>query len=659
MSKAWAMGLSLIYFNLAVLPVASAAAPSQPPPPAETPTPLDPVVVTATKLAQPASELPTAITVIERQDIEAQQATDVLQLLRGVPGLSVTQTGSRGGLTSVFPRGGNANFNLVLVDGVPVNNAGGAFDFSDLTTDNVERIEILRGPQSAIYGANAIGSVIQLFTRRGRGPLQADVSLTGGSFDTVEAHASLGGGTSRLGGSFGVGYISTAGILPLNNDYRNLSLSAGLDAQPVEGLELAFSARYTDSHFAFPTEAAGDRFGPLDPEQFQERQRLIASLRGTHAITPRWEQTLLLGWHRVDTRFEDPFNPPVDAAASRTDSAEQRLFLNYGWNVAVPEFLQVDTTLSLGLEAQGEALDQRSRFGASVAGVDRWRSQRGYYAQALFNWRRRATLLAGLRVEDSSVFGVDANPRLAASYTLPWLGSKLRGGFATGIRAPSFVENFGTGSPFVVGNPRLKPERSRSWEIGFDQPWWDGQALLSATYFVNRFRDLISFVGGATPSFFNIQEAESRGVEVALQAMLPWRLRFTGSYTFLATKVLDDGGVGGTLFPPGQPLLRRPKHRGGAALTYAGERATVSLIANVVGPAVDRDFSRRGSPRVALAGHTKLDLAASYVVARQRWGFRSVQLQGNIDNLLDDDYEEAFGFSAPGIGIRGGIALSF
>src|SRR5688572_17235641 len=220
---------------------------------------LDPVVVTGTQVALPVSELPSAVTVIDRQEIESRQVTDVPQLLRTVPGLSVTQSGSRGGTTFVFPRGGNANFNLVLVDGVPVNNAGGDYDFSDLTTDNIERIEIIRGPQSALYGSNAIGAVIQIFTRRGKGPAQGEADLTAGTFNTYEGRGTVSGGTERFGGSLGLGYVSTSGFLPINNDYRNFTLSSGLDYQPIEALKLAFTARYSDSHFAFPTESGGDR----------------------------------------------------------------------------------------------------------------------------------------------------------------------------------------------------------------------------------------------------------------------------------------------------------------------------------------------------------------------------------------------------------------
>jgi vitamin B12 transporter len=665
MQRVWAVGISIMCLNLvgfsdgwpSVVEQGTAGSPVT----ATEQVRLDPVVVTGTQVAVPVSELPSAITVIDREEIDSRQVTDVPQLLRTVPGLSVTQSGSRGGRTSVFPRGGNPNFNLVLVDGVPVNNAGGEYDFSDLTTDNIERIEVIRGPQSALYGSNAIGSVIQIFTRRGRGPLQGEASLTAGTFNTYEGRGAVSGGTQTFGGSLGLGYVSTSGFLPINNDYRNFTLSSGLDYQPLEALKMAFSARYSDSHFGFPTESAGDRLSPLDPNQFQDRQRLVLSLRTTHAITPWWEQVLLLGYNRNDSLFSDPldvFNPE-DFADSRTDSEEQRLFLNYFWNMTLPEWHQVVPTWSLGIEAQGEKLDQRSTFGTTTDSIDPSRSQQGYYTQLLLNWRKQATLLTGVRVEDSSVFGVDTNPRVAASYTLPWSQTKVRGGYATGIRAPSFVENFGTGNPSVVGNPNLKPEESVSWEVGLDQPLLEGQALLSATYFTNTFKDLITFVSGPGPNFMNIQEAESSGIEAGFQVLLPWQFRLDGSYTFLETKVLDDGGIGGTFFPPGQPLLRRPKHQGSAGLTYLGDRWTVAFIANVVGEAVDRDFTQPGSPRVTLPGYTKLDLAASYVVTQHLWSIRKVQLQMKIENLLNEDYEEALGFSSPGISVRGGVAVNF
>jgi vitamin B12 transporter len=254
---------------------------------------------------------------------------------------------------------------------------------------------------------------------------------------------------------------------------------------------------------------------------------------------------------------------------------------------------------------------------------------------------------------------VDTNPRVAAAYTLSWTQTKLRGGYATGIRTPSFVENFGTGSPFVVGNPNLKPEESLSWEIGLDQPFFDGCALLTATYFNNTYKDLMIFVSGPGVRFLNVGKAESSGVEAGFQVLLPWQFRLDGSYTFLETKVLQDGGIGGTAFPVGQPLLRRPKNQGSVALTYLGDRWTAAFIANVVGSSLDRDFSQPGSPRVTLPGYTTIGLAGSYAVLQNVWHMRSLRLQLKIDNLLDADYEQVLGFSQPGISVRGGVTVNF
>ena len=459
--------------------------------------------------------------------------------------------------------------------------------------------------------------------------------------------------------SRGQGYAEGMGCRCQHHDYRNFTISSGLDYQPIEALKMAFSARYSDSHFEFPTESAGDRLSPLDPNQFQDRQRLALSLRTTHAITWWWEHVLLLGYNRTDFLFNDPVNPPVNFGDFRSDTEEQGLFLNYFWNMTLPEWYQVVPTWNLGIEAQGEKLDQRSTFDTTTDRIDPSRSQQGYYTQLLFNWRKQATLLAGVRVEDSSVFGVDTNPRVAASYALPWLQTKLRGGYATGIRAPSFLENFGTGAPTAIGNPNLKPEESESWEVGLDQPLFGGRALLSATYFANTYKDLITFVSGPGPNWQNIQKAESSGIETGFQVLLPWQLRLDGSYTFLETKVLNDGGIGGTAFPPGQPLVRRPKHQGSAGLTYLGERWTTAFIASVVGPTLDRGFTLPGAPRVTLPGHTRLDLAASYAVAQNLWSLRHVWLQMKIENLLNEDYEEVLGFSSPGISVRGGVAAHF
>jgi outer membrane cobalamin receptor len=230
--------------------------------------------------------------------------------------------------------------------------------------------------------------------------------------------------------------------------------------------------------------------------------------------------------------------------------------------MSLPQFYRVSTTWSLGIEAQGETLDQRSTFDTTTDSVGPSRSQQGYYTQLLFNWRQQAMLLVGVRVEDSLTFGVDTNPRVAASYTLPWTQTKLRGGYTTGIRAPSFLENFGTGSPFVVGNPNLKPEESLSWELGLDQPWFGGRVLLTTTYFHNMYKHLITFVSGPGPSFLNIGKAESSGVEAGVQFCCPGSSDWTAATRFLKPRCSMTAGS-----------VARPSRRGSPCCAVRNIRA--------------------------------------------------------------------------------------
>ncbi|MGH8567206.1 MAG: TonB-dependent receptor, partial [Gammaproteobacteria bacterium] len=276
---------------------------------ADEPVELDPIIVTATRLETPLDQIPASVSVVEGEDIERAQVTDTLELLRDIPGFTIVQTGSRGGQTSLFTRGGNSNFNQVLIDGVKANEAGGAFNFSDLTTNGLDRIEIVRGPQSALYGSDAITSVVQLFTRRGDGPLGARLGFAGGSFETFEGHGGISGGTERYGYAVDVGRIDTDGILDFNNRYGNTTVASRFDWSPIETLDLTTTVRYNDSRFEFPSEPRGDRFPPLDPNQSGERDRLIVGPRAVWNPYPWWRHALQLGLYRENRSDDDPFDP--------------------------------------------------------------------------------------------------------------------------------------------------------------------------------------------------------------------------------------------------------------------------------------------------------------------------------------------------------------
>jgi vitamin B12 transporter len=238
----------------------------------------------------------------------------------------------------------------------------------------------------------------------------------------------------------------------------------------------------------------------------------------------------------------------------------------------------------------------------------------------------------------------------------------LRGGYGEGLKAPSFTENFGTGSPFVVGNPDLKPEESTSWEIGIDQPLTLAAfaADFSLTYFSADYKNLAAFVSGSAPNFLNIQKARARGLEISLRTFVSEELSVGGAYTYLDTKVLDAGPSGGTLFVRGEPLLRRPKNSGAFLMNYNHDRLNANFVLTLKGHAVDRDFhSDFSGARVRLSGYTRADLALAYRILENRWGMRSLTIESLVQNLFDQDYEEVFGFSTIGANFLLGLRTEF
>jgi vitamin B12 transporter len=620
------------------------------------------LIVTATKTAEPVTQTAVAADIISQDQIQQRQQTDVLQLLRDVPGLTIVQTGSRGGTTSLFTRGGESDYNLVLIDGVKVNTAGGFYDFSDLTATDIERIEIVRGPQSALYGSDAMSSVIQVFTPRGDGPLQGTLRFRGGTYNTFEEQVKLAGGTNTYGYSLAVGRIDTDGILPINNAYSNTTLASRVDWEGIPDLQLTTTLRYIDGRFHFPTGSAGDRFDPLDPRQYQDRRRLIIGPRARHRTAPWWEQTLQLGYFEEWRTFRDPFDDGIDFGSFVSRNTEYRLSADYTSTFFLPTVFQVVPTCTVGGYGELEHLEQQSTFAGSVTWVDPSRNAQSFYSQLLLQWQDQLFVTVGFRLDDSSVYGTRVTPRASAASVIPHLQTKLRGGYGEGLKAPSFIENFGTGSPFVIGNPHLQPEESTSWEVGVDQPLTltTVAAELSLTYFSADYKNLVAFVSGCTPNFLNIPSARAKGVEVGVRTFLSEELSVGGTYTYLDTKVMDAGPSGGTLFVRGKPLLRRPENSGAFILNYMRDRLTATFAVTLKGHAVDRDFfADRSGKRVRLSGYTKADLALSYRVLESQWGMRSLTIESLVQNLFDQDYEEVFGFSTAGLNFLLGFRAEF
>jgi vitamin B12 transporter len=619
-------------------------------------------VVTATKIETPVEQSPAPVTNITHEEIQQQQATDALEVLRDVPGFTVVQSGSRGGTASLFSRGGESNYNLLLIDGVRANLAGGDVDYANFTTVGIDRIEVVRGPQSALYGSDAISSVIQLFTPRGEGPPHAFLRFGGGNYDTFEEQVGVSGGTSLYGYYLAAERIDTNGHLSVNNDYNVTSIASRFDLQPLPSLGLTSTVRYIDSRFHFPTGSNGDRFDPRDPRQFSDRRRLIFGNRFVHTPTSWWQQTLQLGLAREESTFRDAFDGDlIDFGAFDGNSEERRLSADYTSHFFLPTLFEIAPTFSVGAYIEDEHFDQRSNSGGTIEKVEPSRNTQSGYAQLLLQWREQVFITSGFRVDDSSTFGTEVTPRFSAAYILPWTHTKLRGGYGEGIKAPTFVENFGIGSPFIIGNRDLKPEEAESWEVGIEQPvaYGEQEALLSLTYFSADYDNLIAFLFDANPNFVNVQRARSRGLEAGLRVTPFTGLTLGGTYTYLDTEVREAGPSGGTTFVRGKSLLRRPEHIGSFTVNYAWQRLNANFNITVKGDAIDADFRNFPARRTELDGYTKADLALSYRLFENRGCLRSLTVRGKVQNLFDEEYEEIFGFSSPGVNFLLGFVAEF
>lgn len=632
-------------------------------------TSLDAIVVTATRTEERLSQTGQAVSIIDQDQLRQGQESDLLEVLRDVPGFSVVQSGSRGGITSLFARGGESDHNLVLIDGMKANVPGGTFDFGDLSLLGVERIEVVRGPQSALYGSDAISSVIQLFSPRGYGTPHGFLRFRGGNHDTFEEQAGFSGGTDVYGYYVAVERVDTNGTQPINSDYRATSLASRFDLDPVDTLQLMLPVRYHDSRAHFPSGGSGDRFarknGTLDANQYSDRRRVQLGPRLRYHPSNWWRHTLQLGYMQEWRTFRDPFDANADFGSFVSNTSERRLTLDYASDFFLPTVWSLEPVLTLGGYFEDERFRQHSNsessFGISRDRVSPSRNAQALYAQVLLAWRKQLFVTSGFRLDDGSTYGTHVNPRVSVAYIMPGLGIKLRGSYGEGLKAPTFIENFGTGSPFLRGNPDLEPEESKSWEFGLTQPFRLATyaAELSLTYFSTEYKNLVAYVFGSDPNFLNVQRARSRGLELGLRAVVSEAFSVRGAYTYLETRVLEAGASGGPLFVNGRALLRRPEHVGSLTLNYVYDRLNANLNISVKGRARDLDSRTFPAKRVRNSGYTRIDLALAYRVLENRWGLRALTLEGRAHNLFDQDYEEVFGFSTPGATFLAGFRAEF
>jgi vitamin B12 transporter len=614
-------------------------------------TSLPEIVVTATRYPVAADSVASTVTVLRGDDLRAQGIHFVGDALRQVPGVHLVQGGPYGAAASLFVRGGESDYVKVLVDGVPVNQPGGFYDFASLTTDNVERIEVLRGPGSVLYGSDAIAGVIQIVTRQGGDGLRLSAAVEGGSFGSARWEASALGGGEALGWSASLSRFTSDGTYEFNNDYRNTVASGRFRARAGDRTTLSLTGRYHDAKYHFPTDFTGV---PVDRNQFTTDETAALALDLGHKFSEIVEGQLLLGRSDIETGFENPADPPPGPGFASSDHAStDRTSADARVQLTLPNGIR-------GLTGASFEAQRQDVTGAFRESRNNW----GLYAQATALPVSRLQLTAGGRLDENEKFGSFWTYRAAAlAFASPT--TRIRGSVGTGFKEPGFFENFD--SPFSIGNPDLRPERSFSVEGGVEQDLARGAVGVGVTVFAQRFRDLIQFTfvppepGG--PNYFNVAAANANGVEAVLHLRPAGPVKGTFSYTHLASEVTDAGFESGdaATFVEGDRLLRRPKDALSLRLESAfAERVRLGALLSWVGARDDVRFGQFPEPnqRVELPSYATLDVSGTFTVLHGRRATPGLDLTARIENLLDESYEQGVGFPARGRGVFVGLSTN-
>ncbi|MEQ9568581.1 MAG: TonB-dependent receptor, partial [Longimicrobiales bacterium] len=502
--------LSVAVALAAVSPFGSSSLHAQDPDPVE----IDGVVITATPVPVERSALGASVTVLDGEDLRLRGVTEVVDALRAVPGMVVSRNGSFGAVSSVFFRGAESDHVQVLVDGVQVNQPGGAFDFASLTVDEVERIEVVRGPGSALYGSDAVAGVIQVITRRGGSAPAGSATVRAGSFGRLDGAVSLSGGGEAASYGFTLSRLTTDGILPFNNRHEQTVVSGQARIRLDPSTRARISARMSDRSYGFPTDGSGAVVDRNQQAFGDETTLAVEVARSLGAIV---DLRGLITLADMEGGTDDAPDGPADTLGFygfQSLDAMRRTAVD----LRADATLAGGTTATVGAEFEQQRVrsfsESLSAFGPFTSRSEYHRDNRAAYVH-LVAGRGALAANGGVRLDDNEQYGRFATWQLGASWALA-PHTRLRGAAGTGVKEPTFFEVFATG--FTTGNPDLDPERSRTLEVGLDRSFGDEAVRVRATVFQQDLEDLIQYTGTSPepggPNFFNVAEARSRGLEL-------------------------------------------------------------------------------------------------------------------------------------------------
>ncbi len=617
------------------------------------------VVVSATRGEATLSSLGVSADVLDRERIDGRAAPSLLPLLQDMAGLATARAGQTGQQGSVFVRGGESRFARVMVDGVPVNQPGGAYDFGTALPFELERIELVRGAASSLYGTDALAGVVTLETRRARPGETPSLRAEGegGSFDWQRFAGATSGARGAVDWNAGVQRLTTDNEAP-NSAFEQTAVALAAGVALDEHTDARAVVRFDDSNVGTPGQTA---FGRPDLDASFEREDLVVSgvLRRAQA---RVSHQLSVGYSRTDQLSLNPrdsgcFVPEWEgqqAAFPWCDFPSPSGFQNQTDRLAAG----YQAELSLGarhlLTAGAELERETGALGSPDDLLEPTRTNVGVYLQDRVVAGSRAYLTLGARLEHNDSFGTQVVPRAAVAVRAREgeNATTLRASAGMGIKEPSFFESYGE-SFFAQGNPELEPERSTTFDLGIEQRLFASRLRASLTFFHHDYRDQIAYtvVDFATfeGTYVNLAKTRARGLELALEARPVPELALFGQYTQLDGEILESPSGFDPVYAAGQPLLRRPKHQGSLAAELKFPRWSAGATLVLVGERADSDFAGIGLS--TNPGYARLDARLRMRVA----GPVEAYLIG--DNLLDEQYQEALGYPALGRSVRGGLRL--
>ncbi len=618
------------------------------------------VVVTATRGEAALSTLGTSASAWDRDRIAERAPSSFLQLLQETPGVATARAGGAGLQASAFVRGGESRFARILVDGVPVNQAGGSFDFGSLLPLELERVEVVRGAASSLYGTDALAGVIQVFTRRAEAgeSLGLRAEGEGGSFDERRFQGGASGNHGRLDWNAGVVRFTTDNQQP-NSAFAETAGAATLGLRLDDRSRLRFLVRAEDSTVGTPGPTA---FGRPDLDASFDRNDLVLGAQLRHTGT-RVAHDLRLGYARTDQLSKDPLDSGTWVPASGglvgpfpvSDTPNPEGFQNRTARLSAS--YQAEAALgarhlvTAGAEMERETGELGNR---SEDRLEPSRTNAGVYVQDQLLVGSRAHLTGGGRLERNGSFGWRAVPRAALALQLRGGAdaTTVRASAGMGIKEPNFFESYGI-SFYAKGNPDLKPERSRTFDAGLEQRLFGGRARASATFFHHDYRDQITYAVLDYTTFqgtyVNLGRTRARGLELAVEARPAGGLAVWGNYTFLDGKITKSGITFDPVYEEGQALLRRPRHQGTLSLHLGEGRVSGGATWVVVGRRADSDFFGLGL--ASNEGYSRVDARLRVRISRTLEAF----VVG--ENVFDERYQEVLGYPALGRSARVGLRL--